>query len=175
DSTRGIISIHLDPTRSPQGVRRFLDLVRDGFFQDQAIFRAVRGFVAQFGISDSRDMNEKWSPAIRDDPLTGSPSFEKGTVSFAGNGPNSRTTQVFIALSDLTGRLGRDPWETPIGRVEVEDLPKLDQIFTGYADSVDQEDLLRSGNSFARNFYPRLDYIKSCSVLNDPISALAKT
>ena len=35
DTTSGEIHIQMDPESSPQGVRRFLDLVRDGFFQDQ--------------------------------------------------------------------------------------------------------------------------------------------
>ena len=44
----GMLHIELD-NRSPQGLRRFLDLVRDGFFKDQVIFHA--GAWAQFGIS----------------------------------------------------------------------------------------------------------------------------
>ena len=35
DTTKGAFHIQMDPESSPQGVRRFLDLVRDGFFQDQ--------------------------------------------------------------------------------------------------------------------------------------------
>ena len=44
----GVPHIELD-NRSPQGLRRFLDLLRDGFFKDQVIFHA--GAYAQFGIS----------------------------------------------------------------------------------------------------------------------------
>lgn len=45
-----------------------------------------------------------------------------------------------------------------------------DRIFTGYADAVDAKDLLQHGNSFLKEFYPRLDYIKNCWLLDDPIS-----
>lgn len=45
-----------------------------------------------------------------------------------------------------------------------------DRIFTGYADAVDANDLIQHGNSFLKEFYPRLDYIKSCWLLDDPIS-----
>lgn len=174
DTTSGEIHIQMDPESSPQGVRRFLDLVRDGFFQDQAIFRAVRGFVAQFGISDKSELNEKWSPTIQDDGNLGQKAlnFTKGTLSFAGTGPHTRNMQVFVTLSDLTGKMGKNPWETPIGRVAEEDLPILDRIFTGYSDGVDQDDFLHHGNSFLKEFYPRLDYIKTCSLLDDPISSM---
>ena len=173
ETTQGSLTIELDSDRSPQGARRFLDLVRDGFFSDQGIFKAVRGFMAQFGISDSSEMNEKWSPTIPDDDWRAD-SFPKGTVLLAANKQNSRSTQVSIALADLTSRLGHHPWETPIGRVVETDLPVLDKVFTGYADAVDEQELFRHGNSYLREFYPRLDFIKACRVPGDPVSELAK-
>eukprot|EP00438_Fugacium_kawagutii_P034911 Skav206372 [mRNA] locus=scaffold834:132002:133032:+ [translate_table: standard] len=119
DSTKGAFQLQTSPETSPQGVRRFLDL---------AIFHAVRDSRVQFGISDNRDLNEKWSPNIQDDaPLAaGVGVFRKGTLSFAGTGPHSRNTQIFITLSDQTGKLGKNPWEAPIGHVVEEDLPILD-------------------------------------------------
>eukprot|EP00329_Picozoa_sp_Boothbay-MS584-11_P004430 45543_1 len=35
-------------------------------------------------------------------------------VSFAGSGPNSRSTQMFVTLRD-SNMLGKSPWETPFG------------------------------------------------------------
>mmetsp|Transcript_52819 Transcript_52819/g.126348 ORF Transcript_52819/g.126348 Transcript_52819/m.126348 type:complete len:253 (-) Transcript_52819:196-954(-) len=177
ETTQGAITIELDSMQSPQGARRLLDLVRDGFFSDQAIFKAVRGFVAQFGISDNSDMNEKWSPTIPDDERTQGSFIPKGTVFLAADRPNARSTQVAVALADLSltehGRRPIAPWETPIGRVDLADLPVLDRLFTGYADGVDEKELLRNGNSYAREFYPRLDFVKHCNVPGDPVSELA--
>ncbi|CAE7525967.1 BTBD2 [Symbiodinium natans] len=163
ETTQGPITIEVDPDQSPEGARRFLDLVRDGFYSDQAIFKAVRGFVAQFGISDNNEMNEKWSPTIPDDERK-TASFPKGTIILTASRQNSRSTQVSVALADLTGRLGQNPWETAIGHVVEKDMPVLDRIFTGYADAVDEQELLRQGNSYLREFYPRLDFVKACSV-----------
>ncbi|CAK9117616.1 unnamed protein product [Durusdinium trenchii] len=63
-TTKGLLHLQLDPSKSPAGVRRFVDLVRDDFFRDQAIFRAVRGVRAQFGISALRETaaiaNARW-------------------------------------------------------------------------------------------------------------------
>ncbi|CAE7222324.1 ppiA [Symbiodinium microadriaticum] len=177
ETTQGAITIELDSMQSPQGARRLLDLVRDGFFSDQAIFKAVRGFVAQFGISDNSDMNEKWSPTIPDDERTQGSFIPKGTVFLAADRPNARSTQVAVALADLSltehGRRPIAPWETPIGRVDLADLPVLDRLFTGYADGVDEKELLRNGNSYAREFYPRLDFVKHCNVPGDPVSEMA--
>lgn len=75
---------------------------------------------------DNRELNEKWSPNIPDDANAGVGVFRKGTLSFAGTGPHSRNTQIFITLSDQTGKLGKNPWEAPIGHVVEEDLPILD-------------------------------------------------
>ena len=173
ETTQGPITIEVDPDQSPEGARRFLDLVRDGFYSDQAIFKAVRGFVAQFGISDNNEMNEKWSPTIPDDERK-TASFPKGTIILTASRQNSRSTQVSVALADLTGRLGQNPWETAIGHVVEKDMPVLDRIFTGYADAVDEQELLRQGNSYLREFYPRLDFVKACSVPGDPVSELSK-
>lgn len=172
ETTKGTFHLQTTP-ESPQGVRRFLDLVRDGFFRDQAIFRAVRGSLVQFGISDARELNEKWSPSIPDDAVAQAVAprrLPRGTLSFAGTGPHTRNTQIFITLSD---QAITKPWETAIGHVLEEDLPVLDRLFTGYADAVDPEDLRQHGNDFLREFYPRLDYIQSCSLLDDPIANLS--
>eukprot|EP00440_Ansanella_granifera_P002997 gb/GFBE01003268.1/.p1 GENE.gb/GFBE01003268.1/~~gb/GFBE01003268.1/.p1 ORF type:complete len:256 (+),score=47.06 gb/GFBE01003268.1/:1-768(+) len=171
DTTRGKLRIKLNPDGAPQGVRRFLDMVRDGFVKDQAIFRAMRNFIAQFGISGEQLMNEKWASTIPDDAQTVRPPFPKGTVSFAGNGENSRNTQLFITLGDMSESLGTRPWEVPIGHVYEEDLGVLDQFFVGYGESIDQEELLSKGNAWAKEYYPRLDYIKECSLINDPLHA----
>lgn len=77
---------------------------------------------------DKSELNEKWSPTIQDDGNLGQKAlnFTKGTLSFVGTGPHTRNMQVFVTLSDLTGKMGKNPWETPIGRVAEEDLPILD-------------------------------------------------
>ncbi|CAK9117615.1 unnamed protein product [Durusdinium trenchii] len=103
------------------------------------------------------DLNEKWSPSIRDDVRSARDTlkFPKGTLSFVAKGPDARTTQVMISLSDLTGRLGHNPWETPIGHVLEEDFPVLDQFFTGYQDAIEEEELLKRGNGYLQEFFPR--------------------
>ena len=84
---------------SPLGSDRFYSLLQNGYYVNDAFFRVVPGFVAQFGISSDVQANELWDVPIEDDP-EGVKSNVKGTVSFATAGPNTRTTQLFVNLVD---------------------------------------------------------------------------
>ena len=78
---------------SPNGVRRVLDLVYAGFFKDIAFFRAVPGFIVQFGLHGDPLIQSNWNARLYDDPSLGIP-FYRGMVAFAGSGDHSRTSQV---------------------------------------------------------------------------------
>jgi cyclophilin family peptidyl-prolyl cis-trans isomerase len=54
---------------------------------------------------------------IKDDHKYDPPiPFEPGTISYAGGGANSRNSQLFISYGSAAS-LGRELWETPIGKV----------------------------------------------------------
>src|SRR5258708_1225196 len=50
-TTKGDVIIQVTRSWAPLGADRFYNLVRAGFFTDAAFFRAISGFVAQFGLS----------------------------------------------------------------------------------------------------------------------------
>ncbi len=58
------------------------------------------GFLTQFGISDRHDMKHWHNKNIPDDP-TLQRGIKRGYLSYAGGGPNTRSTQMFIAFEDL--------------------------------------------------------------------------
>ena len=79
----------------------------------------VPHFLVQFGISYTKDRELKQlaNKAIADDQKFDPPiEFKEGTISYAGSGPNSRTSQLFISYGKVSS-LGRELWETPIGEV----------------------------------------------------------
>jgi cyclophilin family peptidyl-prolyl cis-trans isomerase len=117
ETTKGSFRIEVHPDWSPLGADRFLDLVEDGFFTDIAFFRSVKGFLTQFGISDKPEMQHWHVDNIEDDPNLHM-KMEKNYVSFAGNGKNSRNTQIFIAYQ-YSNFLGNEPWETPFGELSL--------------------------------------------------------
>jgi len=75
--------------------------------------------LVQFGISYSKDKElQSFSREnIKDDPKHDPPiPFEPGIISYAGSGPNSRSSQLFISYGSAKS-LGTQLWETPIGKV----------------------------------------------------------
>src|SRR5579864_8052767 len=114
-TTKGdfVVEVHRD--WSPHGADRFYNLVKMGFYDDTRFFRAIDGFMVQFGISGDPAVNTHWQEAgVPDDPVKG--SNKRGFVTFAQRGtPNSRTTQIFINYGD-NGRLDASRF-APFGQV----------------------------------------------------------
>jgi cyclophilin family peptidyl-prolyl cis-trans isomerase len=90
------------------------------FYDGSHFFRVVPNFLVQFGISYSTDqeLQALAHKSIPDDPKHVDPPirFEPGIISYAGSGPNSRTSQLFISYGSAES-LGTQLWETPIGQV----------------------------------------------------------
>ena len=115
---------------SPLGAAHFLHLVKSEtqYFNGCAFNRVVPGFLTQFGIGADYEQRTAYRRmTIRDDiPADPKIPFEPGYMSYAGNGKNSRTTEVFIVMPETHRSqleyFGVNAWETPFGYVEPEDL-----------------------------------------------------
>src|SRR5262249_52392953 len=100
ETSKGSIVIEVHRDWAPRGADRFYELVSAGYYDDNRFFRVVAGRWAQFGISGDPTTAKAW----RDRPFEDDPrrvSNVRGTVAFAFAVPGGRTTQVYIALSDL--------------------------------------------------------------------------
>ncbi|HWP54489.1 MAG TPA: peptidylprolyl isomerase, partial [Pyrinomonadaceae bacterium] len=99
ETTKGVIRLEMRREWAPLGVDRFYNLVRNGYYDDTAIFRVRAGLWAQFGINGDPKIAGAWRTRnIPDDPRV--LSNVRGTLAFAFKDPNGRTTQVFINLRD---------------------------------------------------------------------------
>ena len=162
----GKIVIELFDDAAPLGVERVIKLAETGFLDGLPFFRAIPGFLIQFGISPDA---EKQAAAerlgnIQDDPKPQNVPFVDGIVSFAGYGKDSRSTHLFLTLGSQPG-LGRSPWEVPVGKV-VSGLDVMHGIYTGYGDNVNQAQLnprLKGAKDYLARF-DKLDSIKTCVV-----------
>ena len=99
-TTKGPVVMRLHRDWSPLGYDRAVTLFEKGFFDQSHFSRAVPNFLVQFGITYSQqdELRSFMLQSIPDDPQLDPPiPFELGTMSFAGSGPDSRTTQMFIA------------------------------------------------------------------------------
>ena len=147
-----------------------MDLVKDGFYTDIALFRCVKRFLTQFGITDNPAKKHWHHKEILDDPNIGK-GIKKHYISYAGGGPNTRSTQIFIAFEDLDF-LGKEPWEVPFGMV-VEGEDVLNALYKGYGDippfgkGPDQRMIHSQGNQYVRENFPFTDFIKFCKMIDE--------
>ncbi|QDU81110.1 Peptidyl-prolyl cis-trans isomerase B [Polystyrenella longa] len=164
ETTKGDIIIEVHPDWSPRGSERLKELVESGFFTDTAFFRVVDGFMAQFGISNDPVANQKFRDApLKDDPVR--KSNTRGRITFAATGqPNSRTTQMFINYGN-NGRLDGMGF-APFGEV-VEGMKVVDALYSGYGEKPSrlQGRIADEGNGFLKQQYPKLDYIKTATII----------
>ena len=166
-TTKGDFVVEVNRAWAPLGADRFYNLVQNGFYNDAAFFRVLKGFMAQFGISANPAISRVWRSAnIKDDPVK--QSNHRGYLSFATAGPNTRTTQIFINYGENTS-LDRSGF-APFGRV-VEGMAVVDSLYGGYGEGApegrgpEQGRIEGQGKAYLDKSFPQLDSIKSTIVL----------
>jgi peptidyl-prolyl cis-trans isomerase A (cyclophilin A) len=167
DTSKGIFVIQVHRAWAPKGADRFYNLVKNGFYDGVRFFRVISGFMVQFGINGDPAVQSHWRTArIEDDPVT--QSNERGMITFATSGPNSRTTQVFINFVD-NGNLDRLGF-APFGRV-VSGMNVVDALNHEYGEGPpggrgpDQTRMQKQGNAYLAKSFPRLDYVKKATIV----------
>jgi peptidyl-prolyl cis-trans isomerase A (cyclophilin A) len=164
-TTRGEFTLTVTRAWAPVGADRFYNLVRHHFYDNASVFRVVPNFVAQFGISAYPAVSALWRDAnIKDDPVT--QSNKKGYITFATTPqPNTRSTQVFINLKDNTS-LDRQGF-APFGVVDGDGMKVAEMFYDQYGDSagIDQSKIETEGKSYLDKNFPKLDTIKSATLL----------
>ena len=163
-TSKGDFVIEVNRTWSPNGADRFYNLINNGYYNDCRFFRVITDFMVQFGINGDPALNQAWYQArINDDPVK--ESNQRGYVSFAMTGqPNSRTTQIFVNYKNNSFLDGQN--FTPFGKV-IEGMEIVDSFFSEYAGapSDNQPQIQAQGNAYLNKQYPKLDYIKSATIL----------
>ena len=167
-TTKGdfVVEVHRD--WAPNGADRFYNLVKSGFFDDTRFFRAIDGFMVQFGISGDPAVASKWQNAnIQDDPVK--QSNKRGYVTFAQTGqPNSRSTQVFVSYGD-NARLDATRF-APFGQV-TKGMDIVDSLYKGYGEGApggrgpDQGKIQSQGNAYLDAQFSKLDAIKRAVIV----------
>ena len=162
----GKVIVRLHPEWAPIGVRRIKELTMDSFWDHCRAFRVLPNFVVQLGINgDEKERRRRFDKyehgPILDDPVKR--SNERGTVTFAMSGPNTRTTQIFFNKID-NSRLD-DEMFAPFGEV-VAGMENIDRIYSGYGESPDQGRIANQGNSYLDTNFPKLSYVKSAKLIH---------
>jgi peptidyl-prolyl cis-trans isomerase A (cyclophilin A) len=169
DTTKGPIVIEVRRDWAPHGADRFHELVTSGYYDDTRFFRVVAGRWAQFGINGAPAVSTAWrNKTIPDDSRK--QSNVRGMVAFAFAVPNGRTTQIYIALTDLSSPQDEQGF-VPIGRV-VEGMDVADALNSEYGETSGggiragrQQKLFEEGNVYLDREFPRLDRILKARVV----------
>jgi peptidyl-prolyl cis-trans isomerase A (cyclophilin A) len=178
-TTRGTFDVMARSDWAPVGADRFYSLLRLHYYDDEAFFRVVKNFVAQFGISNDSTTNVGWDVRrIADDSVRHSNT--KGTIAFARDGPDTRTVQLYINLRDnkrldTYGGIGFAPIAEVVSGMNV-----VDSLYAGYGEArpdtgkarpgregPPQDSIQRWGNAYLRRGWPRLDYIRTARVIRE--------
>jgi peptidyl-prolyl cis-trans isomerase A (cyclophilin A) len=161
ETTSGDFVLEVERELAPLGADRFYNLVRNGYYDGVHFFRAIAGFVVQFGIHGDPAVSEAWRFArIDDDPVVA--SNVRGTVTFAMAGPDSRTVQLFINLAD-NSRL--DPQNfAPFGRI-TGGMDAVDRLYMDYGEGAprgqgpSQDRIQSEGSEYLEAEFPLMDRV----------------
>jgi peptidyl-prolyl cis-trans isomerase A (cyclophilin A) len=164
ETSEGVIVIEAIRDWAPVGVDRFYNLVQSGYFENVRFFRVVPNFVVQFGIHGDPSVSKNWMNAkLKDEPVK--EGNKRGTLTYAkSSAPNSRTTQIFINLKDNTSLDAQG--FAAFARV-VEGMDVVDKLNSEYGESLTglQGQIYTEGNMFLNAKAPRLDFIKTATIL----------
>jgi cyclophilin family peptidyl-prolyl cis-trans isomerase len=160
ETTKGNFTLEVTRVLAPIGADRFYHLVEAGFYDDSRFYRVITGRFAQFGIAGNPQIAQIWrSESFPDDPVRATNA--RGTFAFAMTGPNARTTQIYINVTDQP-RQDADGF-APFGNV-VEGMDVVDKLYSSYGETSGggmrggkQGKLFEQGNAYLDREFPLLD------------------
>jgi len=167
-TSKGEFIIEAHREWAPLGVDRFYNFVRTGFFDDSRFFRVRAGYICQFGIPRDPAVASVWrNQTIKDDPVR--QSNTRGFVGYAMTGPDTRTSQLYINLSD-NSRLDAEGF-SPIGKV-ISGMEIVDQLYSGYGEDAGggmragkQGKLFEGGSEYLDREFPKLDRLVKATLV----------
>ena len=176
-TTQGEFTIEVTREWAPNGADRFYSLVKNGYYDGTRFFRVVEDFVVQWGIHGDPVVNKAWydpeneaAVNLKDDKRK--KSNKVGTVTFANAGPNTRSTQLFINLGnndflDNEARVGSI--FAPFGEIDAKGMQVVNKLYKGYGEPPRQLQgmLAEQGNAVLDEYFPKMDSIKSATIVEE--------
>lgn len=103
-TTKGEISMVLDPALAPMTVNNFVVNARDGFYTGLTFHRVVPEFVVQGGDPEGTGRGGP-GYTFADEPVRA--EYTLGAVAMANAGPDTNGSQFFICIDDCTRKLDK--------------------------------------------------------------------
>ncbi len=104
NTTKGTITLCLDPGLAPKTVNNFVFLARNKFYDGLKFHRVVADFVIQGG-DPKGDGTGGPGYQFADEPVKG--EYTAGALAMANSGPNTNGSQFFICTVDDTKKLAK--------------------------------------------------------------------
>jgi peptidyl-prolyl cis-trans isomerase A (cyclophilin A) len=160
ETTKGDFVVEVDRSWAPRGAIRFYNLVKNGFYNDVRFYR-VNPAIAQFGINGDPEISRVWRGArfVDDVPKQ---TNERGYLSFAAGGPNTRTTQIFINRTD--NKALDQQGLAPFGKI-TSGTDVIIKLYADYGEKAEQNKIQTEGNAYLTKSFPKLDYIKTATIV----------
>jgi peptidyl-prolyl cis-trans isomerase A (cyclophilin A) len=156
---------------SPQAVDRLYQLIKTGFYNNTLLFRVEPDYVVQFGISNNNGLNRFWDPKkLPDEPLRY--KNLKGVISYARDGRNDRSTQLFINMVNNTKldtiNMKGVKGFTPIAKV-IKGMGVVSALNDWYRKkpAIIQDSLYKYGNRYFEDLFPGLDRIITARIIGN--------
>jgi len=171
ETTKGTFEIEAVRSWSPQAVDRLYQLIRTGFYNNNAMYRMIPHFVAQFGTNNDTLLNAQWMKhKIMDEPVV--QKNDSATVAFARAGVNTRSNDIYVNLKDnyrldtlnYSGVLG-----FPVIARVTSGMNVVQSFYSGYAEKPMQEadSTIGAWNKYFHDKYPNLDYIVKATLIKE--------
>lgn len=101
ETTKGTVTIALQPDLAPNHVARIKELAREAFYDGIVFHRVIDGFMAQVGCPEGTGMGGSSKPDLKAE-FNNAPHV-RGTCSMArAQNPNSANSQFFICFDDAS-------------------------------------------------------------------------
>lgn len=168
-TTKGNFTVEIYRQWSPLGADRFYQLIKSGYYNNTIIFRVVKDYLVQFGVSEDKQKNIFWqSKNIKDEPVVGSNT--EGTICFSRGAPATRKTSVFINLRNNltydTMTVAGVKGFVPVAKI-ISGMDVAKSFFSDYGnDTMKSADTIYfKGNAWMIRKFPGLDFIKEVNIL----------
>lgn len=170
-TTKGNFTVEVYRNWSPLGADRFYQLIKTGYYNNTIVFRVVKDYLVQFGVSEDRPKNIFWQGKnLKDEPVVGSNT--DSTICFSRGAPNTRKTSVFINLRNnlsydtlnAAGVKGFVPFAKVISGMDIVRL-----FFSDYGNETMKfaDSVYFKGNAYLKKKFPELDMIKEAKILKE--------
>ncbi|KAL7440953.1 hypothetical protein ACHAXH_005995 [Discostella pseudostelligera] len=165
-SARGALDITVHRGIAPLASNAFLDMVASKHFDHNYTFRAVEGFVVQWGIetdSNNNGRRRKFANVDIDPPPTSQlestiRSNVRGSLNFAGG--SSASGQVYVNRG-TNSHLDKEPGSLPFATLDENSMSKIDSIYS-YKEGLGEVAAVKKGDAEVKRLFPRMSMIEKC-------------